>query len=104
MGSAKSSEEGDPEQGQSYRLVFTAVLGTTVQYMEDFTSRLRYLYVGSNVNQVAAQLSTLTWLHSRRSSQGSMPACSIPARASGDVGDHLFDPGSNTSLGSAPSP
>ncbi|MER6812725.1 hypothetical protein ABT299_25975 [Spirillospora sp. NPDC000708] len=59
MGWAKTGEEGALEQSQTYRLVFSVVPGTAVRYVEDFTSRQRYLYVSSNTDWVAERLATL---------------------------------------------
>jgi hypothetical protein len=60
MGWPNTLEEGDPGQGQNYRAAFAIVpgSGTSLHYVEDFTSRQRYVYVSSTELWLASRMAT----------------------------------------------
>jgi hypothetical protein len=59
MGWRKVLEEGDPKQQENFRIYFEVAPEVLVRYVEDFTSRQRYVYGSSPTELGADLLSTL---------------------------------------------
>lgn len=59
MGWGKILEEGDPGRQENFPADFGIAPGTLLHYVEDFTSRQRYVYVSSTSEIAASRLATL---------------------------------------------